>query len=77
MSFETITIYRDYQIVNGFVQLPPNLEKNRTTTTISTALSSIPDSVEYYLTSVGSGYETGSGFGQSRTIRFPLPALGV
>ena len=76
MSFETITIYRDYQIVNGFVQVPPNLEKDKTKTTISQALSDIPDSVEYYLTSVGSGFETGSGFGQSRTIRFPLPPLG-
>jgi hypothetical protein len=71
MSFETITIYRDYQIINGYVQVPPNLVKDRTNTTVDEALSEITDSVEYFVTSVGSGPETGSGFGQSRTIRFP------
>ena len=72
MSFETITIYRDYQIINGYVQLPPNMEKDKTTTTISDALVLIPDSVEYLLNSVGSGNDTGSGFGRPSTIRFPI-----
>ena len=46
MSFETIKIFRDYQIINGFVQMPPNLEKDRNTTTISQALTDIEGSTE-------------------------------
>jgi hypothetical protein len=72
MSFETIKIYRDYQIINGFVQVPPNLEKDKNTTTISQALSDIDGSVEYIVTSTGSGPQTGSGFGAASTIRFEI-----
>jgi len=71
MSFETITVYRDYQIINGYVQVPPNFVKDRTNTTVSQALSEIPNAVEYIVNSVGSGPNTGSGFGVSSTIRFP------
>jgi len=72
MSFETIKIYRDYQIINGFVQVPPNLEKDKNTTTISQALSDIAGSTEYKVTSMGSGPQTGSGFGVASTIRFEI-----
>jgi hypothetical protein len=38
MSFETISIIRQLPIINGFVQVPNNLEKNKSTVTIQTAL---------------------------------------
>ena len=72
MSFESIKIYRDYQIINGFVQVPPNLEKDRTTFTTSQVLSDIVGSEIYELDSVGSGTNTGSGFGRTSTIRFQV-----
>jgi len=72
MSFESIKIYRDYQIVNGFVQVPPNLEKDRTTFTTSQVLSDISGSEIYEMNSVGSGATTGSGFGRPSTIRFEV-----
>jgi hypothetical protein len=72
MSFETIKIYRDYQIINGFVQLPPNLEKDRNTATISQVLSDIDGSTEHIVSTVGSGPQTGSGFGAASTIRFEI-----
>ena len=72
MSFESIKIYRDYQIINGFVQVPPNLEKNRTTYTTTQVLSDISGSVVYDMDSIGSGTNTGSGFGRTSTIRFEV-----
>lgn len=72
MSFETIKIYRDYQIVNGFVQIPPNLEKERTSFTTSQVLSDIAGSEIYEVSSIGSGAATGSGFGRPSTIRFEV-----
>lgn len=72
MSFESIKIYRDYRIVNGFVQLPPNLEKNRSSFTTSQVLSDIVGSEIYDIDSVGSGSNTGSGFGRTSTIRFEV-----
>ena len=72
MSFESIKIYRDYQIVNGFVQVPPNLEKDRTSFTTSQVLSDISGSEIYDMDSVGSGSNTGSGFGRTSTIRFEI-----
>lgn len=42
MSFETIDIKRQYQIVNGFVQLPHNLEEDKSTYTINDALAIYP-----------------------------------
>jgi len=72
MSFESIKIYRDYQIVNGFVQVPPNLEKDRTSFTTSQVLSDTSGSEIYEMESVGSGSNTGSGFGRTSTIRFEV-----
>jgi len=40
MSFKTIKIYRGYPIVNGYIQLPNNLEKNKAKTPISELLDS-------------------------------------
>lgn len=42
MSFNTITITRSYPIVNGFVQLPNNLEMNKSAISVEAALLSDP-----------------------------------
>lgn len=72
MSFETIKIYRDYQIIDGFVRVPPNLESDRTTYTPNAVIAEIPTAFIYNLNSIGSGADTGSSFGQPSTIRFEV-----
>lgn len=50
MSFETILIYRDFQTVNGYVQLSPNLESQKTSksqdTVETNAISGLAPSLE-------------------------------
>lgn len=42
MSFETIQIYRYRPIVNGFVQVPNNLEKDKSANPLDTYLAANP-----------------------------------
>jgi hypothetical protein len=39
MSIETVTITRQFPIVNGYVQVPNNLERNKTYITVAAALA--------------------------------------
>lgn len=74
MSFETITIYRDLPIKNGYVQIPPNDPVNN-----STMLSGLVDayfaeagkvnSTKTIRLSLGSGRHTGSSYGQQEFLR--------
>lgn len=41
MSFETIKIHRQYPIINGMVQVPNNLERNKSLIEISQALQTV------------------------------------
>jgi len=43
MSFETITITRQLPIINGFVQLPNNLEKNKSAVSLNDAVTENPN----------------------------------
>ena len=45
MSLETITVVRQFPFINGFVQLPNNLEKNRTEVSLEEALVALPSAV--------------------------------
>ena len=70
MSFETITIYRDLPIKNGYVQVPPNrpIDKTRVTSNNSTNLATNSQIIRL---SLGSGKCTGSDFGQQEFLRLP------
>lgn len=75
MSQEDICIYRDYQIINRYVQLPPNEETNKTSLDDITAEGLLVGSVIVELSS-GSGRETGSRFGKQRFLRLPAVVAG-
>lgn len=68
MSFETIVIYRDFPIKNGYVQLPPNYPYNNTQLTGEEALGLFANSKIVRL-SLGSGKPTGSKHGQQEFLR--------
>lgn len=70
MSLQDITIHRDLQIINKYVQLPPNEESDKTALLDSTALSALSDS-EIVRLSLGSGRQTGAKFGQQSFLRLP------
>lgn len=69
MSFETISIYRDYPVINGFVQIPPNEEPDKNSTTLEEALQIYADSSIMRLTG-RSGDDVGMKFGQQTSLRF-------
>lgn len=68
MSFESIVIYRDIPVVNGFAQVPANLEglKSLYDVDLVTPVSGLVVS----LSNVGP--DTGSGHGSQRFIRIPM-----
>lgn len=70
MSFETISVYRDFPIINGFVQLSPNYEPDKNFFTVDEVLAAFPTATTVYL-SQGSGRHTGAGFGAQSWIRIP------
>lgn len=76
MSFEDITIVRAYNVVNGFVQFPPNTEATKSAITDVAALVAVPgSSVTWFLG--GSGYPTGAKQGQQELFELPpLAAFG-
>jgi len=68
MSFETITIYRDFPIKNGYVQIPPNKPLDNNRIDIDTAIS-LATNAEIVRLSLGSGQPSGSKFGQQQFLR--------
>ena len=70
MSASDTTIYRDYPIINGYVQVPHNLDQDKTRVNIADALAAIPGATLKFL-SMGSGKCTGSKFGQQGFLRLP------
>ncbi len=78
MSFETIKIHRQFNVVNGFVQSPNNLEKNKSKDALEATLTSTG------CTQPGNVVRLGAGTGAPRTagIRgsqqiFELPGAAV
>lgn len=55
MSFNTITIVRSYPVINGFVQLPNNLEMNKSAVSVEEALLSDPSLAINRLTAQSGG----------------------
>ena len=70
MALSDISIYRDFAIINDYVQVPPNREVDKSRVSSSRAVNTIPTSRINYL-SLGSGKCTGSKFGAQRFLRFP------
>jgi hypothetical protein len=70
MSLQDITIYRDFPIVNNFVQVPPNKETDKTRVTPAEALANISGATTERL-SLGSGRPRGWKTGQQEWIRLP------
>lgn len=70
MSFETITIYRDLQIINKYVQVPPNAETDKTRVLATDAENSVVGSAIVGL-SMGSNRQYGSKCGRQEFLRLP------
>jgi hypothetical protein len=66
----TILIHRDLQVIDGFVQVPPNKETDKNRVTVVEALSAIAGSEQVYL-SQGSGNNRGWKAGAQSTFRLP------
>jgi hypothetical protein len=66
MSFEDIQIHRDLPIINGFVQIPPNHESDKTKVDPDTVTGL---STEIVHLSLGSGEDRGRGYGRQRFLR--------
>lgn len=70
MSFETIRIHRDLQVIDSFVQVPPNKETDKTRVTVAETLAAISGSERVHL-SQGSGTHRGWKAGAQSIIRLP------
>ena len=67
MSFETIVIYRDLPIKNGYVQIPPN--SPRLNSMVQADVAAELTNNQIVRLSSGSGKPTGSGHGQQEFLR--------
>jgi len=67
MSFETIVIYRDLPIKNGYVQIPPN--NPRLNSMVQADVAAELTNNQIVRLSSGSGKPTGSGYGQQEFLR--------
>ncbi len=72
MSFETITLARKYPIINGYVQLPPNLDADKDSLSVADALTAYAGSYVEQLT-MGSGVPIGFKSGAQQI--FVMPAI--
>jgi hypothetical protein len=66
----SINVFRDFPIINGFVQLAPNYEADKNEYTIAEVQAAFPEA-EIVKLSHGSGRNTSAGFGVQRWIRIP------
>ena len=71
MSLETIQVFRDFNVVNGFVQVQPNREGEKTVHTPTAFLAADADSVQTRLPQPNTNPNTGRGFGSQEFIRVP------
>lgn len=70
MSFETIRIHRDIPSIDGFLQVPPNKEKNKNKgQQIETALNLSPPLGTIVRLTGGSGRQRGSRYGAQEFFR--------
>jgi len=77
MSFETITVYRDFPIINGYVQLPPNHEADKTAFTPDEVLLAVSGSERKRLAHPDTNPNTGRKFGSQEFIRVPGQTFSI
>lgn len=70
MSFSSIRIHRDLPIINGYVQLPPCRDQEKTKKTTDEALDAL-GSAQVVRLSLGSGQQQGGRHGQQEILRLP------
>lgn len=70
MSFETITVHRDFPIINDYVQVQPNREGEKTTHMVTAFLAAVANSVTTRLPP-HTNRNTGRKFGGQEFIRVP------
>ena len=70
MSMSDIVIYRDFPIINGFVQVPNNAESDKNRVTVTEALNAISGSSQTFLSN-GSGQVHGGKHGAQSFVRLP------
>ncbi len=76
MSFETIRIHRDIPIIDGYLQVPPNKDKDKNRLTVAEA-ESIDPAPGTILRLSGSGRQRGSRHGGQEFYRLSgVPADG-
>ena len=69
MSFETIKIYRQLPVIDGFVQVPPNRESDKTRITADSLYDTAPSKFTRIRLSGGSGGNPpGTGRGQQELV---------
>jgi len=66
-----IQVYRDFPVVNGYVQVQPNWESDKTEWTVDEVLAAIPGSTYVQLPHPGTNLTTGSDFGAQAVVRVP------
>lgn len=77
MSFETIKIIRQFPIINGFVQLPNNLEQNRSAVSLSDAITANPNAnLKRMDSGVGGARTAGGKFGTQEWLEVCSNAIG-
>ncbi len=89
MPTDAIMIYRDFQIINDYVQIPPNNETDKNRVDVDTAVilmsqTTMGDPALFGIQalhgeiqlSLGSGPCTGSKHGAQRTFRLPPVIVG-
>ncbi len=70
---DDIRIYRDWPVIDEAVQVPPNLETDKNTTSVDAALAEFPGSEEVRLNSFGAlSRRTGLSF-----VRVPVDLNGT
>lgn len=69
-----ITIFRDFAIIDGFVQVPPNREGEKTETTVDEFIDAVGGSFEERLPHPNTNPNTGSKFGAHTWVRVPTSA---
>ena len=77
MSFETIQVYRDFQIINGFVQVQPNHEGEKTAHTPAEFIAAVPTGVQTRLSQPSTNPNTGRHFGSHEFIRVPGQTFSI
>ena len=68
---DEIQVYRDFPVINGYVQVEPNRESDKTEWTVDEVLAAIPGSAYIQLPHPDTNPTTGSDFGAQGFVRVP------